>query len=134
MSQKARHTIATKIGDQYTQERITSTKKREYIKHRVLKNHITSDNYEDSDIVDVRLFKSVIYEIINKHASNAIHYKILACIEPDSWHEIKSETQLNADSKTYEWSEAPWCYVKIQVKSASAGSSGKVDAYIGERG
>jgi len=130
MSQRARYVIPTKIGEQYTEERVYSTKRREYIKARLFNKHRTSDNYEDSIIFDMRLFNQVIFEIKNEHSSNALKYKILACIEPDSWHEIKPETTLNANSKTYETLSEPWAYAKIQVKSATSGNSAICTVYV----
>ena len=131
MSQKARYVIPTKIGDQYTQERLTSTKKREYIKARVFKDFITSNGYKDSIIFDARLLKDVLFHLKNLDAANTLSFKILACGEPDVWEVIKAETDLAAATSTYETSTEPWAFVKIQVKSKVAGTPAKITAYIG---
>ena len=133
MSQRARHVIPTYISPQYTEERVHSTKRREYVKARVFNKTTTTNNYRDSIIFDARLFKSIIFEIRNEHNSNALHFKILACIEPDEWHELKSETTLNAKSKTYETLTDAWAYLKIQIKSAVADSPAICTAYIAGR-
>ena len=131
MSQSRKRVIPQYMGDLVNFERLTSSKDKEFIRYRVLENHITSDSYEDSLILDCRLLERKLFHIKNKHASNAIHYKILGCTDPNfGWEELKAETSLAGDSTTYEWDTEPWAYVKIQVKSATSGASGIVDAYI----
>lgn len=131
MSQKARYPIPTKISDQYTQERLTSSKEREYIKARVFKDFLTSDDYKDSILFDCRLLEKKIFNLKNKAAANVAQFKILGCIEPDLWEEIKTETDLAAGASTYEWDTEPWAFVKIQVKSKLADTPAKITAYIG---
>lgn len=133
MSQRAHRPIPLSIGDQYTEENIKSTKHILWKRQRVFHNHITSDNYEDSLIFDARLFSHIVVNIKNNHASNSIYYKILACINPDIWEELVAETLLSANSSDKHSLTDPWAYLKIQVKSASAGNAGKVTAYISGR-
>lgn len=130
MSQKTRHAIPTKIREQCNLERITSSKEREFIKIRVFHNQTTSNDYVNSTIVDVRLFKDYLFRLINKDA-NGLKYKILACLEPDDWQEIKAETELAGNTKTYEWGSETWAYVKIQVKSSIADTPTTCEAYVG---
>jgi len=130
--QSSKRVIPQGISEQYNFERTVSSKHREYIREFVLRGYITTDNYEDSLIIDCRLFEKKLFEIKNKHAANALLFKILACTDPNfGWTEIKSETSLAAASKTYEWDTEPWCYIKIQVKSSVAGTPALVDALIG---
>jgi len=131
MSQRAHRPIPLSIGDQYTEENIKSTKHILWKRQRVFHNQLTTDNYQDSLIFDARLYKRKLFQIINKHTSNSILYKILGCINPnDKWETLQPETTLNADSSTTHSLTDPWAYLKIQIKSASAGNAGKVTAYI----
>lgn len=129
MSLTRKRVIPQSLGENYNFEHVTSSKSRGFIRHRVLENHITSNSYEDSLILDVRLFERKLFHIKNKGANNIL-FKILACIDPSFWETIKDETTLNAGTSTYEWLSAPWAFVKIQVKSATADTPSIVDAYI----
>ena len=119
------------ISEEANFERLVSTKNREYIREFVLRDYITTNDYVDSLIIDCRLFEKKIFELKNKHAANALKFKILACTDPKfGWTEIKTETALAAATPTYEWDTEPWAYVKIQVKSSVADTPAKVDALI----
>ena len=131
MSQSNRRIVPTTISEQKNFERLVSTKRREYIREFVFRDQITTNSYDDSLPVDCRLFERKIFEIKNKHDTNALKFKILACTDPNfGWTEIKAETVLAAASATYEWDTEPWAYVKIQVKSSVADTPAKVDALI----
>lgn len=122
---------AMPISEQNNFERVVSTKNREYIREFVLRDYITTNDYVDSLVIDCRLFEKKIFEIKNKHATNALKFKILACTDPlFGWTELKGETALAAATPTYEWDTEPWAYVKIQVKSSVADTPAKVDALI----
>jgi hypothetical protein len=126
-----KRTIPVSIPEQYNFEHIATSKHRAYLREYVFRNQITTNSYEDSLIVDCRLFEKKLFEILNKDSANALLFKILACTDPNlGWTEIKSETSLAAGAKTYEWDTEPWAYVKIQVKSAVADTPAKVDAII----
>jgi len=127
--------IPVSIPEQYNFEHVASGKKRAYIRHWVFRDHITSNDYEDSLIVDCRLFDKKIFVIKNKHSTNDLHYKILACIDPAfGWETLKDQTTLSANSQTYEWCTEPWTYVKIQVKSAVTDAPALCDAIIACQG
>jgi len=129
MSQSRKQVVPTRLT--YNNfERVVSTKNREFFKERVLTEFITKDGYEDSLIVDCRLMDKKLFEIRNMAAVNGLHYKVLACVEDDAWHEIKVETAVAAGGKAYEWATEPWAYVKIQVKSQLAGNAAMTTAFI----
>ncbi len=131
MSQRAHRSIPISIGEQYTEENIKSTKHILWKRQRVFDKQLTTDSYQDSLIFDARLYKRKLFQIINKHASNSILYKILGCIDPnDTWETLQAETTLTAGNSATHSLTDPWAYVKIQIKSASAGNAGKVTAYI----
>ena len=82
-----------------------------------------SDNYQDGNIIDVRLMANVKLAYKNTHASNGLKYKILACIDPIDWRVLKDETTLAAnmsDDDSIPATEA-WCFLKMQAKNAVAG-------------
>jgi len=124
-------TIPVSIPEQYNFEHIATSKHRAYLREYVFRDQITTNSYEDSLIIDCRLFEKKIFEIKNKDPTNALKFKILACTDPNfGWTEIKGETSLAAATATYEWDTEPWAYVKIQVKSAVDDTPAKVDALI----
>ena len=118
----------------------------EYRRKRLLDNYKTTDNYEDSEtektrsnIFDARLFKEKILQVINKDASNVAKYKVLGCIDPKMWEEIKAEATLNAETSVLLDSEdlaelgKPLAFYKILVASNVSGQSCVIDAYMGAK-
>jgi len=101
-------------------------------KEKVLDNVTTTDTYQDSKIAIILRYSRVLIYIKNTGTTNDLHYKILAtCDYPVApWHEIKAETLLGADAGDYVALTDAWDAVKIQVKSAVAGASTTVDAWI----
>jgi len=131
MSQRAFRTTALSISQQYTEENIRSNKGKIWKRVRAYPlDHPTTDTYEDSEILDARLLKDKVFHIKNTDSANSLLYKILACIDPNLWTEIQTETTLAAGSEAIETSSLPWAYYKFQVKSATAGSAAKVRAYM----
>lgn len=131
MSQRAFRTTALPIGVQYTEENIKSNKGKIWKRVRAYPlDHPTTDNYEDGEILDARLLKDKVFHIENTHGANAIKYKILGCIDPANWTEIKVETALAATVEAIDTSTAAWAYYKYQVKSSVAATAGKVRAFM----
>lgn len=97
---------------------------------KVLDAEVTTNSYVDSLIVDCRQFERKIFHIKNEHATNGLKYKILACVSPEVWEELKAETTLAAATSTYEWDTEPWPFVKFQVKSAVDDTPAKATAWI----
>jgi hypothetical protein len=117
----------------------------EYRRKRLLDNYKTTDNYEDSEtentsnIFDARLFKEKILQVVNKDASNVAKYKVLGCIDPKKWEEIKAEATLNADTSVLLDSDdlvelgKPLAFYKVLVASNVSGQSCVIDAYMGAK-
>lgn len=117
-----------------------------YKRKRLLDNYTTTDNYEDSDtdktrsnIFDARLFKEKVIQIVNKHASNVAKYKVLGCIDPKKWEEIKAEatlagnTSVLLDSGDVAELGKPLAFYKVLVASNVAGTPAIIDAYMGAK-
>jgi hypothetical protein len=131
MSQRAFRTSALSISEQYTEENIKSNKGKIWKRQRAYPlDQPTTNDYVDSEILDARLLKDKIFHIKNTHATNALKYKILACIDPNLWTEIQTETTLAAGSEAIETSSLPWAYYKFQVKSSVDDTPAKVRAYM----
>jgi hypothetical protein len=131
MSQRAFRTTALPIGVQYTEENIKSNKGKIWKRVRAYPlDHPTTDNYVDGEILDARLLKDKLFHIENTHGANAIKYKILACIDPCNWSEIKVETALAAGVEAIDTSTAAWAYFKYQVKASVGASQGTVKAFM----
>lgn len=90
---------------------------------------IVSDDYVDSKIFDARFYANKLFQLINRHAANALLYKVLACINPNKWEEIQGETTLLAATSVTLSSSDRWAYYKLQVKNAVALSAATVEAY-----
>jgi len=101
-----------------------------YKRQALFENYSTTDSHTDSEAFDARFYKTKLIQIYNKHKSNAINFKILGCMEPLKWKEIKPETTLDAGSEVYEMVAEKWAFLKVQVKSASLGNAGMVDVFI----
>lgn len=92
--------------------------------------HTLKDDYGDSLIFDARFYKTVLVHIINRSASYGLKYKILACIDPVKWSEVKAETVIAVDAEATEANSDGWVFFKIQAKNETAGQNSSVEAYI----
>ena len=119
---------------------------RVYKRKRLLDNYKTTDNYEDSDtdktrsnIFDARMFEEKVIQIINKHATYVAKYKVLGCIDPKKWEDIKAETTLAGNTSILLDSEdlaelgKPLAFYKVLVASNVSGQSCIIDAYMGAK-
>jgi len=117
------------MPDQMDTHQAFKSKGMGYKLKRVLKNHLTGASYEDSFVLDARLFSNLGFIIKNKSAVNTCFWKILGCVDPDFWEEIQSETSINAATQpAMVQTTKPFLFVKIQVKSNSGACF--VDAFI----
>ena len=130
MSQRAQRTSALPIGEQYTEENIKCSKGILFKRQRVFNQFFTSDSYKDSLIFDARLFSKVLIHIKEIGGSYSIYYQIWVCIDPTIW-ELLKEDILGAKLTRIETLTDAWSYVKIAVKSYTAGNPAKVNAFIG---
>ena len=131
MSQRAFRTSALSIGEQYTEENIKSNKGKIWKRQRAYPlDHPTTNSYEDSEILDARLLKDKIFHIKNTHTTNGLSYKLLACIDPKVWTELKGATALAAGAEAIETSTVPWAFYKIQVKSSVDDTPATVRAFM----
>jgi hypothetical protein len=120
-------TIPVSISPQRNIESIRSHKGILFKRQRVF-NDITPSAYVESDVFDGRLFSRILIHIINNHPSNAIDYKINACIDPEKWTLLQDETVLAAASDIILALTDVYVYVKIQLKYVSAAAN--VTAFI----
>ncbi len=90
---------------------------------------IVTDDYMDSKIFDARFYSHKVFQLINRHASNALLYKIFACIDPNKWEELQGETTLLAASSITFSSSDRWAYYKMSVKNSTPASAATVEAY-----
>lgn len=133
-AQRRHAPIPLPIKETMTEERLSKAKGIIYKRQRVLKKETTKDAYADSYIFDARLYKNVLIHVINKHTSNSITFKVLACIDPNDWSTLEedgvSEFPVLATKDKALSLTVAWAYVKVQVKSTTAGNAGTVNAYI----
>jgi hypothetical protein len=132
MSQRRHIEVAYPIEERNTEENLKTSRGMAYHRQRAVDRYTTTDVYVDSLIMDGRLFRSKLFQIVNTHATNALKYKVLACIDPSRWHEIVAEQTLNAALSGYQTDLFPWAFYKIQVKSAVAVTPATCDAFFGE--
>lgn len=134
MSQRRHAPIPLPIEEKMTEERLSKAKGIIYKRQRVIQNETTTDLYVDSLIFDARLYKNVLIHVINKHASNSITFKVLACIDPKDWSTLEeagvSEFAVaGTKDKVLNFTVA-WAYVKIQRKTTTSPNHGTVNGYI----
>jgi len=101
-----------------------------YKTKKVFDNFLTSDNYEDSLIFDMRFFSKVLIHIKEIGGTKAIKYKVLACLDPSIWEALKSDVVVSASGSAVETLSDAWNWVKIQVASNVSGQAGKINAFI----
>jgi hypothetical protein len=131
MSQRAFRTPVSNIEERFTEENLTIDKGKLCKRVRVYPlDHPTTNEYVDGEILDARFLKDKVFHIKNTHAANAMKYKILACIDPCNWSEIKVETALAAGVEAIDTSSVPWAYYKLQMKSSVAGIPATVRAFM----
>jgi len=92
----------------------------------IAKSADVTDAYASVYKFFVHGYVNKLIDIQNRHASNALLFKILASNDNEEWHEIKAETTLSADTNTTVVNKDPWKYVDVQVKNAVAGSPATV--------
>ena len=128
MSQRNNIVIALRIDQKYNEENIKPSKVREYRRARVLNKQTTTAAYADSLIFDKRLIRTVLMTIKETAAAQSIYYKVLACIDPEDWHEIQGETSLAAAGHVALTLSDSWAYLKLQIKNNSG--AGVVSAFM----
>lgn len=111
-------------------EKITSSKNRES-KRQILWDDTVTTTYQDSDIVDMRLFSKLIIQIINLSTSINVLYTVYGCLDPNfKWETIKAESTIIANASgnasAVETLTDSWAFFKVQVKSASGTPKAKV--------
>jgi hypothetical protein len=98
-------------------------------------DYTLTDSYQDGAVIDLRLSKNVKLAYKNTHNTNALKYKILACIDPTDWRVLKDETTLTAntaDDDSIPESEA-WCFLKMQTKNSIAGQTASITGFAAEK-
>ena len=135
-SQRRHAPIPMPIEEKMTEERLSKAKGIIYKRQRVLKKETTTDAYAETEslVFDARLYKNVLIQVVNKHASNSITFKVLACIDPKDWSTLEeagvSEFAVaGTKDKVLNFTVA-WAYVKVQVKTTTSPDHGTVNAYI----
>ena len=104
---------------------------------KVFDNFTTGNSYSDSQLVDFLDYDKALVIIVNT-GSNDAHYKVLGSAQCsrnnyDSdavWREIQSESTLSAGSSAEVEVTKAYASLKVQVKSAVADSSTKIDCFI----
>lgn len=95
----------------------------------------TTDDWQYSEVIDIRVVNSVILQIINRHATNTLKYQVLGCINPPDWEPLQPEQTLSTTEKIKgETLTDPYAFVKVGVKSAVAGSAAIADGYAAGKG
>ena len=117
--------IASKLLDQYDTESSKKSGHNLYKRRRLFpKNHKVGTTYEGSKIFDARFYKEKIFTLKNHDDTNNLLYKILACIDPEDWHPICTETPITpTDKRAFEFDDGCWAFYQVWAKS-SAGSVG----------
>lgn len=112
-------------------ERIHSSKTRTAFKRIWLfpeKNSTVGTTYEISEIIDMRLYRALVIQLINLDTTNDLLYKVEACLSPNAkWEEIVAETTITAnasgDASGKQSLTDAWAFIRVQIKS-SAGTVG----------
>lgn len=128
MSQRRNQPVAYPILAKNTEENVHAQRGMAFRRARVFENYATTAAYVDSLIFDKRLLKQCTITIVERGGAQSVFHKILACIDPEDWHEILPETNLPASGHIPYAVSDSWAYVKLQAKNNSG--SGVVSAFI----
>lgn len=90
---------------------------------------LTSNDYQDSLVFDMRMLTRALIHIKEVGGANAIKYNLLACLDPSMWKALKADQALTAGSEATEVVTDAWNWVKLQVASNVTDSAGKVNAF-----
>jgi hypothetical protein len=110
------------------QETVTQNRELLVFKRVRVMKEATGAAYADSLIFDKRVMKTVVISIKETGGAQSIYYKVLACIDPEDWHELQGETSLVASGHVALTVSDPWAFLKLQAKNNSG--SGTVSAYM----
>ena len=110
------------LDPKFDTEEISKSGHNLYKRRRLFpKNHKVGTTYEDSKIYDARFIKEKIFTLKNLDDTNNLLYKILACIDPEDWHEICAETTITpTDIRKFEFDDGCWSFYKVQCKSSAS--------------
>jgi len=100
-----------------------------YKTKRLFQGFVTSDDYEDSFVFDMRMFPRALIHIKETGGSNAIKYNLLGCLDPSMWYLLKSDEVVTAGSEATEAITEAWNWLKLQVASNVSGNAGTVNAF-----
>ena len=88
-------------------------------------NFTVTTTYVVSEIIDMRLYRSLVIHLINKDKTNDLLYKVDVCLSPDAkWRNRVAETTIThnaaGDADAAETLSDDWAFVRVQCKSSAA--------------
>ena len=90
----------------------------------------TTNDWVDSEIMEVREFGKKNIIISNIHETNSADWKLLGSPDANTWIEIKTSAALAAEASTSHLVETPWAFIKVQTKSTNVDASATVGIWI----
>lgn len=97
-------------------------------------DYITTNDYDDSLVLDIRLCSKALITAKNTHATNPLVFQVMGCIDPKDWQNIPDsignlEVTLAAGYSVNIPISDAWAFLKLRAKSATVGNSASLLAY-----
>ena len=91
----------------------------------------TTNEFEDSGIMESRGYSQKLLQVYNKQSSNRMAWQVLGSHNTKDWPVIHAPSESLAPAEgTHIAIPEPWNYLKVQAKSSKPGRSTRLDAYI----
>ena len=91
----------------------------------------TTNEFEDSGIIESRGYSHKLLQVYNKQSSNRVAWRVLGSHNTKDWQVIHAPSKsLAPTAGAHITIPEPWNYLKVQAKSSKPGSSTRFDAYI----
>ena len=97
----------------------------------LFRDHTTTDEFADSGIMESRGYRDKNVQIFNTDNSASLQWQLLGSRNARDWQILhEPEGNLAAGQSEYVLIDGPWNFLMIRSKSASAGKSASMDAFI----
>jgi len=94
-------------------------------------DHTTTADFADSGVMESRGFRDKNLQVYNTHGAAALHWRALASHNGKDWQVVHSpEEALGAGQGTHVLIAGPWNFIKVQARSAAAGTPARLNAFI----
>lgn len=97
----------------------------------LFREYETTDHFADSGIMESRGYRGMTVLVYNRHDNAGLSWQLLGSHDTRDWQAIESGSAVLAVGEGARTTVTePWNFIKVQIKSATAGRPSKVDVYV----